>query len=162
MQIIFYAHLFALIVSTIGMSRSEMTQNRIVLSNRKVELNLSGGGVGISKFSLLTSWNRHLLFLWRGSFAKIQESLSYSSFPRHQWIIQASRRRLRHCARHTGKEAGEIKVAVTFLHATDFDKSREILTMSLSSWSQTSAAMFPSPSKRLVRSKSGLKIVAQG
>ena len=33
--------------------------------------------------------------------------------------------------------------------------------MSLSSWNQTSAAMFPSPSKRLVRSKSGLKIVAQ-
>ena len=33
--------------------------------------------------------------------------------------------------------------------------------MSLSSWSQTSSAMFPSPAKRLVRSKSGLKIVAQ-
>ena len=52
MQIICYAHLFALIVSTIGMSRSEMTQNRIVLSNRKVELNLSVGGAGISTFLL--------------------------------------------------------------------------------------------------------------
>ena len=54
MQIRSYAHLHALIVSTIGMSRSEMTQNRIVLSNRKVDLNLSVGGVGISKLSLLT------------------------------------------------------------------------------------------------------------
>ena len=33
--------------------------------------------------------------------------------------------------------------------------------MSLSSWSQTSPAMFPSPSKRLVRSQSGLRIVSQ-
>lgn len=33
--------------------------------------------------------------------------------------------------------------------------------MSLSSWSQTSSAMFPSPSKRLVRSQSGLRIVSQ-
>ena len=54
MQIRYIAHLFSLIFSTIGMSRSEMTQNRIVLSNRKVELNLSVGGVGISKLSLLT------------------------------------------------------------------------------------------------------------
>ncbi len=33
--------------------------------------------------------------------------------------------------------------------------------MSLSSWSQTSQAMFPTPSRRLVRSKSGLRIVSQ-
>ncbi len=33
--------------------------------------------------------------------------------------------------------------------------------MSLSSWSQTSQAMFPTPTKRLVRSKSGLRIVSQ-
>ena len=74
MQIRSIAHLFSLIFSTIGMSRSEMTQNRIVLSNRKVELNLSVGGVGISKLSLLTLWNCHWLFLRNGSFAKIQES----------------------------------------------------------------------------------------
>ena len=59
MQIRYIAHLFSLIFSTIGMSRSEMTQNRIVLSNRKVELNLSVGGVGISKLSLLTLLNCH-------------------------------------------------------------------------------------------------------
>ena len=73
MQIRSIAHLFSLIFSTIGTSRSEMTQNRIVLSNRKVELNLSVGGVGISKL-LPTLLNCLFWASEKGSFAKIQES----------------------------------------------------------------------------------------